>query len=62
LSDGEARAVSFVNSIATTRGGTHVAYIQKKLTDYLQPIIQKKNRGAEVSKVIALSLCFTFLF
>lgn len=40
--------MSFVNSIATTKGGTHVNYVTDQLVAKLQPIVNKKNKGAEV--------------
>ncbi|KAI6238589.1 DNA topoisomerase 2 [Aphelenchoides fujianensis] len=44
LSDrGEMRQVSFVNSIATTKGGCHVAYVRDLLIKELMPAIQKKT-------------------
>jgi len=36
--------MSFVNSIATSDGGTHVSLIAKKLTDHLMPLLAKKNK------------------
>ena len=40
--------VSFVNSIATTKGGTHVNHVTDLLVKQLAPIIKKKNKSAQV--------------
>ncbi|KAL5535074.1 TOP2 [Sanghuangporus sanghuang] len=48
VSDGSFQQISFVNSIATTRGGTHVDYIVNQISKGLVTAIQKKNKGATV--------------
>lgn len=45
VSDGSFQQVSFVNSIATTSGGSHVNYIADQITDKLADIVKKKNKG-----------------
>ena len=37
--------VSFVNSIATSKGGQHVEYITKQITDHLIAVCTKKQKG-----------------
>lgn len=46
VSDGSFNQVSFVNSIATTSGGTHVNYIADQIVDKLMAIVNKKNKAA----------------
>ncbi|KAI9672891.1 MAG: DNA topoisomerase 2 [Trizodia sp. TS-e1964] len=46
VSDGSFQQVSFVNSIATTNGGTHVNYIGDQIVTKLLEIIKKKNKNA----------------
>lgn len=36
ISDGEFKQVSFVNSICTTRGGSHVDYITNQIVEQIQ--------------------------
>ncbi|WVQ72377.1 hypothetical protein IAR50_001929 [Cryptococcus sp. DSM 104548] len=48
LSEGEFKQVSFVNSIATTKGGTHVDMIATQLANKLMDQIKKKNKAAPV--------------
>ena len=51
VSDGAFQQVSFVNSIATTSGGTHVNYIADQICDYLlDEMKKKKNKGGAVLK------------
>lgn len=45
LSDGSFNQVSFVNSIATTSGGTHVKYIADQITTKLSEVIHKKLKS-----------------
>lgn len=40
--------VSFVNSIATTKGGRHVDYIADQLIKHLTELVNKKNKGSAV--------------
>ncbi|KAL8996081.1 MAG: hypothetical protein Q9169_004320 [Polycauliona sp. 2 TL-2023] len=42
VSDGSFQQVSFVNSIATTSGGTHVNYIADQVSSKLMEIVKKK--------------------
>ncbi|KAL8691878.1 MAG: hypothetical protein Q9218_002983 [Villophora microphyllina] len=42
VSDGSFQQVSFVNSIATTSGGTHVNYIADQVSNKLMEIVKKK--------------------
>ncbi|KAI4255055.1 MAG: hypothetical protein LQ352_002755 [Teloschistes flavicans] len=42
VSDGSFQQVSFVNSIATTSGGTHVNYIADQVSNKLMDIVKKK--------------------
>mmetsp|Transcript_49370 Transcript_49370/g.96846 ORF Transcript_49370/g.96846 Transcript_49370/m.96846 type:complete len:1225 (+) Transcript_49370:203-3877(+) len=44
-SDGYFQQVSFVNNIATTKGGTHVNYITEQLTAQLLQVVEKKRTG-----------------
>lgn len=44
LSDGAFQQVSFVNSICTSKGGTHVSYITDQIVATLTEKIQKKNK------------------
>lgn len=47
VSDGSFQQVSFVNSIATTSGGTHVNYISDQICEKLMEVVKKKNaKGA----------------
>ncbi|KAK1924337.1 DNA topoisomerase [Papiliotrema laurentii] len=48
LSNGEHQQVSFANSIATTKGGTHVEMISTQLANKLLEQIKKKNKAAPV--------------
>lgn len=45
VSDGAFNQVSFVNSIATYSGGTHVNYIADQIVEKLLAIVNKKNKG-----------------
>jgi DNA topoisomerase II len=48
VADGTFQQVSFANSIATTKGGTHVNFIADQIAKNLITAITKKNKGALV--------------
>jgi len=50
VSDGSFQQVSFVNSIATTSGGTHVNYIADQIVEKLMAAVKKKNKGGVALK------------
>eukprot|EP00930_Biecheleria_cincta_P068889 TRINITY_DN56718_c0_g1_i1.p1 TRINITY_DN56718_c0_g1~~TRINITY_DN56718_c0_g1_i1.p1 ORF type:complete len:1479 (+),score=323.22 TRINITY_DN56718_c0_g1_i1:52-4488(+) len=45
LSDGNFNQVSFVNSIATIKGGTHVAHVSDQVVEAVLKVVKGKNRG-----------------
>ncbi|KAJ1280587.1 hypothetical protein BS78_04G244200 [Paspalum vaginatum] len=47
-SEGQFQQVSFVNRIATTRGGTHVDYVTNQIASHLMAIVKKKNKNANM--------------
>ncbi|KAL7490115.1 hypothetical protein ACHAW6_015834, partial [Cyclotella cf. meneghiniana] len=44
-SDGSFQQISFVNGIATTKGGGHVDFISDQVAKSLQAAVKKKNKG-----------------
>lgn len=62
VSDGSFNQVSFVNSIATTSGGTHVNYIADQIVDKLMQVVNKKKTGAAVKLKPAQIKNHIFLF
>ena len=48
ISEGEFRQVSFVNSVCTTKGGTHVNYITEQIVERIQEKIRKKDKNLKV--------------
>jgi DNA topoisomerase-2 len=48
MSDGQFNQVSFVNSIATTKGGTHVEHVTQQIITKLVEEVKKKNKAAAV--------------
>jgi DNA topoisomerase-2 len=50
VSDGSFKQVSFVNSIATTSGGTHVKHIADQVTTRLLELFKKKNKKSVTLK------------
>ncbi|XP_015928118.1 DNA topoisomerase 2-alpha [Parasteatoda tepidariorum] len=49
-SDHGFQQVSFVNSIATTKGGRHVDHVTDQLTTKIAEVIKKKNKGGKDAK------------
>ncbi|EGW35747.1 DNA topoisomerase 2 [Spathaspora passalidarum NRRL Y-27907] len=45
VSDGSFNQVSFVNSIATTSGGTHVKYVSDQIITKLVEVLSKREKG-----------------
>mmetsp|Transcript_15374 Transcript_15374/g.31098 ORF Transcript_15374/g.31098 Transcript_15374/m.31098 type:complete len:1416 (+) Transcript_15374:116-4363(+) len=45
MSDGSFQQISFVNAIATIKGGGHVNYIADQVAKHLQAAVKKKNKG-----------------
>jgi len=45
MSDGGFQQVSFVNSINTIKGGTHVNYIAEQIIETILKVVKGKNRG-----------------
>lgn len=50
LSDNGFQQVSFVNSIATTKGGTHINHVADNVVKQIQDVIKKKNKGGTAIK------------
>ena len=48
ISEGQFQQVSYCNSIATTKGGTHVAYIADQIVSGIVELVKKKNKAAPV--------------
>ncbi|KAI3643553.1 hypothetical protein MP228_013108 [Amoeboaphelidium protococcarum] len=48
LSEGQFQQVSFVNSISTSKGGTHVNHVADTVVSKIIDAIQKKNKAAPV--------------
>ena len=50
VSDGTFQQVSFVNSIATTSGGTHTNFIADQICARLVDVVKKRNKGGATLK------------
>nr|NVI79293.1 topoisomerase 2 [Cucujiformia] len=50
VSDHGFQQMSFVNSIATTKGGKHVDYVTDMITKHLIEVLKKKNKGGVAIK------------
>ncbi|CAI7573297.1 unnamed protein product [Penicillium glandicola] len=62
VSDGSFQQVSFVNSIATTSGGTHVNYIADQICTRLSDQVKKKNKtGATLKSAQIRNHIFIFV-
>jgi len=62
VSDGSFQQVSFVNSIATTSGGTHVNYIADQIVEKLMEVVKKKNaKGAALKSNQVRNHIFLFV-
>ncbi|KDP43495.1 hypothetical protein JCGZ_16782 [Jatropha curcas] len=48
VTEGQFQQVSFVNAIATIKGGTHVDYITNQITNYLVGVVNKKHKNANI--------------
>uniref|UniRef100_A0A8R7V302 DNA topoisomerase 2 n=1 Tax=Triticum urartu TaxID=4572 RepID=A0A8R7V302_TRIUA len=46
LSEGQFQQVSFVNQIATIRGGTHVDYVADQIANHVMGVVNKRNKHA----------------
>jgi len=62
LSDtGGFQQVSFVNSIATTKGGTHVTYITDQIVAYIKGLVEKKDSHVSVKPAQVKNQLFVFV-
>ncbi|KAK9061834.1 hypothetical protein SSX86_019018 [Deinandra increscens subsp. villosa] len=48
IADGHFEQVSFVNNIATIKGGTHVDYITNQIANHLVAVVKKQNKYATI--------------
>ncbi|TPX44377.1 hypothetical protein SeLEV6574_g04534 [Synchytrium endobioticum] len=50
VSEGQFQQISFVNSIATSKGGTHITHVVDQLVAALQEAVKKKDKKAQPLK------------
>ncbi len=60
VSDNGFQQMSFVNSIATTKGGRHVDYVSKMIENNVAEVLKKKNKGGVTIKPHQIRYCCTF--
>ncbi|KAF7094248.1 hypothetical protein CFC21_096574 [Triticum aestivum] len=48
LNEGQFHQVSFVNRIATLRGGTHVDYVADQIANHVMGVVNKRNKHANM--------------
>ena len=56
-SSGSFKQMSFVNSIATTKGGNHTDYIADQIVGKLIETVKKKNKKDEAVKIKRSQVC-----
>lgn len=61
VSEEQFQQVSFVNSICTSKGGSHVNHVVEQIVDPLIEAIQKKEKGLVVKPFQAKSSMFLFI-
>lgn len=61
VSDDQFSQVSFVNSISTSKGGTHVTHVLDQIVDSIQEDIKKKNKTLEVKPMHIKNSIFIFI-
>ncbi|CAM1511378.1 Fc.00g088910.m01.CDS01 [Cosmosporella sp. VM-42] len=61
VSDGTFQQVSFVNSIATTTGGTHVNYVADQITGSLLKTLNKRKKGHTLKQSHLRNHIFVFV-
>lgn len=61
VSEEQFSQVSFVNSIATTKGGTHVAHVLDQLVDPVIEAIKKKEKSLEIKPIHVKASMFLFI-
>ncbi len=57
VSDNGFQQMSFVNSIATTKGGRHVDYVSKMIENNVAEVLKKKNKGGVTIKPHQIRYC-----
>lgn len=61
VSDSSFNQISFVNSIATTSGGTHVNYIADQIVDKIGEVLKKKHKNSHVKPFQIRNNMFIFI-
>lgn len=61
VADEQFSQVSFVNSISTSKGGTHVAHVIDQLVEPIMEEIKKKNKGLDVKPLHIKNNIFIFI-
>ena len=60
-SDGQFNQVSFVNSICTSKGGTHVNYLADQVVKYISEFLGKKHKQAGVKPFMVKNFLWVFV-
>ncbi|MEW5304966.1 MAG: hypothetical protein WDW36_007539 [Sanguina aurantia] len=61
VTEGQFQQVSFVNSICTIKGGTHVNYVVDQITKAITEKVNKKNKHANAKPFMVRNHMFLFL-
>lgn len=61
VSEDQFQQVSFVNSICTSKGGSHVSHVVEQLVDPIAEQIKKKNKDLVVKPALIKSSIFIFI-
>lgn len=61
VSDDQFQQVSFVNSICTSKGGTHVNHVMDQIVDPVIEMMKKKEKGLSIKPFQVRNACFIFI-